>query len=548
MRRYISLSILSGLLFALSWPAHGIPVLIFFAFVPLMLLEHHLANFSRINNKKTAIFGFSFLSFFIWNICTTWWLFNSKNPDGSHSFLAVAIPTLFNSVAMGLVFLFYHIYKKRIGTYPGLLFLVALWICFEKFHTTWELSWPWLTLGNVFAGWHQWVQWYDTTGVFGGSLWILSVNVFTYYAYRLFQVTRKRSLLIKNIIIFLGMLLLPLGISLIKYQQLKLTPSSRVNVVLLQPDLDPYTEKYNRDSLTIVHGLLDIAKKHAQGKVDFFIAPETAVPGYGSISERGFNDSEILNEVNDFTKAYPQSTFLTGASTHKIYPHAANTSHTAYFIENPGVWVDSYNTALQIIPNQTIQTYHKGRLVPGVELFPYINILKPLLGNAMFNFGGTIASLGSDPERKVFSNPFNTVKIAPIICYESIYGEYVTEYLKKGANLLAIMTNDSWWGNSPGYRQLLVLAKLRAIETRREVVRAANSGVSAHINARGDIIESLPYGAQGAIQIRAQVFEGETPYVKYGDVIYRIALFVFGFLFIYFWSQIYLSRKNKVKK
>lgn len=210
--------------------------------------------------------------------------------------------------------------------------------------------------------------------------------------------------------------------------------------------------------------------------------------------------------------------------------------------------MDSYNTALQIVPGQKIETYHKGKLVPGVESFPYITVLKPLLGEAMLNFGGTIASLGSDKERKVFSNPYNMAKVAPIICYESVYGEYVTEYVKNGANLLAIVTNDSWWGYSPGHRQLLALAKLRAIETRKEVVRAANSGTSAHINVRGDVVENLPYGAQGAIQVTAGIFEGETPYVKYGDVIYRIALFVFGFLFIYFWSQIYLSSKNKVKK
>ncbi|OPC32738.1 apolipoprotein N-acyltransferase [Elizabethkingia miricola] len=548
MLKYLSLSVLSGLLFAISWPAHGIPVFIFIAFVPLMLLEHHLTNFSTVKRKKLAVFGFSFLSFFIWNILTTWWLFNSLMPDGSHSIIAVAVPTLLNSTMMSLVFLFYHVYKKRIGTYLGLVFFVALWICFEKLHTSWELSWPWLTLGNAFAGWHQWVQWYDTTGVFGGSLWILTANVAAYYTYRLFQVTRKRKELIKNTTIFLAIILIPLSLSLVKYNQIKLTSDKTVNAVLLQPELDPYAEKYSKDSITIVNELLDIAKKNTKGKVDFFIAPETAIPGSGGLSENGFAYSHVLNSIQDFTKQYPQSVFLTGASTYKVYSSEEKASETAYLVGNVGVWVDSYNTALQIVPGQKIETYHKGKLVPGVESFPYITVLKPLLGEAMLNFGGTIASLGSDKERKVFSNPYNTAKVAPIICYESVYGEYVTEYVKNGANLLAIMTNDSWWGYSPGHRQLLALAKLRAIETRKEVVRAANSGTSAHINVRGDVVESLPYGAQGAIQVKVGIFEGETPYVKYGDVIYRIALFVFGFLFIYFWSQIYLSSKNKVKK
>src|SRR5690606_35175298 len=105
-------------------------------------------------------------------------------------------------------------------------------------------------------------------------------------------------------------------------------------------------------------------------------------------------------------------------------------------------WVEGYNTGVQIIPGHEVEAYHKGKLVPGVEIFPYITILKPVLGDAMLNLGGTIASLGSDEERKVFSNPFNNGKMAPIICYESIYGEFTTEYVKKGANFLAIMTND----------------------------------------------------------------------------------------------------------
>ena len=161
---------------------------------------------------------------------------------------------------------------------------------------------------------------------------------------------------------------------------------------------------------------------------------------------------------------------------------------------NPALWVESYNSAVQIVPNQKVIVYHKGKLVPGVEIFPYMSVLKPILGDAMLNLGGTVASLGTDKERAAFSNPFNKGKIAPIICYESIYGEFVTDYVKKGANFFAIMTNDSWWGVSEGHKQLLSYAKLRAIETRREIARAANSGISAHINAKGEIVEDTFYG------------------------------------------------------
>lgn len=87
-------------------------------------------------------------------------------------------------------------------------------------------------------------------------------------------------------------------------------------------------------------------------KVDFFIAPETAIPGSGGLSENGFAYSHVLNSIQDFTKQYPQSVFLTGASTYKVYSSEEKASETAYLVGNVGVWVDSYNTALQIVQDK----------------------------------------------------------------------------------------------------------------------------------------------------------------------------------------------------
>lgn len=162
-----------------------------------------------------------------------------------------------------------------------------------------------------------------------------------------------------------------------------------------------------------------------------------------------------------------------------------------------------------------------------------MSYLKPLLGDAMINLGGTVASLGIDKERVAFSNPYNKGKMAPIICYESIYGEFVTDYVKKGANFFAIMTNDSWWGVTEGHRQLLSYARMRSIETRREIARAANSGISAHINALGEIEEDTLYGDKTALFAKIKLYDGETFYARTGDFISRICMFAFGFLLFY---------------
>lgn len=544
MKNKFLLSILTGLMLALAWPLRGIPVLAFFGLIPLLFVEQQIANSNK-RRKGLRVFGYSYLAFAIWNIGTIWWLYNSLNPDGSHSLVAVAVPVFLDSLLTSLVVLFYHLFKRKMGLIRGMLMFATLWICYEKLHTTWQLSFPWLTLGNAFAGWHQWIQWYDITGVFGGSAWILTTNLVGFWGLNLYLATKDRKILLKYAGILVLIIGIPLAISLIKYYTVPLNSKENVTAVLLQPDMDPYDQKFQTDSIKTTQDLIGLAQAHSKGKVDFYMAPETAIPGQGSLSETGFQNSTVIQMLRDFTKVHPGSTFITGAATYRVYLNPNEKTKTAYYIPAQNLWVDNFNAALEINPSGKIQTYHKGKLVPGVESFPYMNLLKPLLGNAMLDMGGTFGSLGSDSIRKVFVNPFNNAKVAPIICYESAYGHYVTRYVKNGANLLAILTNDSWWGRSPGHRQLLAWAKLRAIETRKDVVRAANSGTSAHINRRGDIVKELSYGKKGAIEVKAGIFTGETFYVKHGDYIYNIALYAFLILFVTYLTKLFRTRKIK---
>lgn len=531
--KYVLLTLISAMLLSVSWPTYGVPFFIFFALVPLLMMEHGVSKFSDYKRKSWIIFGLSYLCFVIWNIVTTGWLYGSKNPDGSHSLMAVVFPVLVNSLLYSLVFQCYHWHKNAQGTYWGLGFFIAIWMSFEKFHLGWELTWPWLNLGNVFSDYPKLIQWYDTLGATGGSFWILLINVLIFYTVRTWEAGRKRKDLIKNSSIIAALIAIPMIISVIRYNSFNEKPSGQVNVLMLQPDLDPYAEKYSKDSLTIEQDLLALAEKNSTTKIDYYIAPETALPGRGSISETGIEKSLLLNNVKDFLSKHPGSVFATGISSHRLYFNPATLPKEAYEI-NPGVWVTSYNTAIQLDPQQKTQIYHKGKLVPGVEIFPYMSVLKPILGDAMLNLGGTVASLGTDKERIAFSNPYNKGKLAPIICYESIYGEFVTDYVKKGANFLAIMTNDSWWGVTEGHKQLLSYAKLRAIETRREIARAANSGISAHINAKGEVVEDTFYGDQTALFAKINLYDGMTFYSRAGDLLSRFSMFALGFLLFYY--------------
>jgi apolipoprotein N-acyltransferase len=137
-----------------------------------------------------------------------------------------------------------------------------------------------------------------------------------------------------------------------------------------------------------------------------------------------------------------------------------------------------------------------------------------------------------DRERTVFTRPADSLKIAPVICYESVFGSYVTQYIRKGANLIFVITNDGWWGNTPGHRQHFTFSQLRAIETRRSIARSANTGISAFIDQRGDVFQKTKYWEPAVIRQVINANNKITFYVKYGDYIARLSAFVAVFLLL----------------
>jgi len=163
---------------------------------------------------------------------------------------------------------------------------------------------------------------------------------------------------------------------------------------------------------------------------------------------------------------------------------------------------------------------------------PFGAILKPLESFAL-DLGGTTGSLGSQEESSVFSSEFTEIKTAPVICYESVYGDYVASYVRKGANLIFVITNDGWWDNTPGYKQHMAYSRLRAIETRRSIARAANTGISCFINQRGDVLQTTGWWKATAIKGILNANDEMTVFAKAGNYIGRLASFLALGLIIY---------------
>ncbi len=176
MKKYylILLSLLSGIFFSLAWPVGGFPGLLFIALAPMIFIEDHILNNNQ-NFHRFSVFTYTFPGFAVWNALTTYWIYNSTPFGGIAA-------VLFNAFLMAIVFQIWHWIRKYIKSPHSLFTLIFIWIGFEYLHHNWDLNWPWMSLGNGFATYYKWVQWYEYTGVFGGTFWILIVNLFIFLA------------------------------------------------------------------------------------------------------------------------------------------------------------------------------------------------------------------------------------------------------------------------------------------------------------------------------------------------------------------------------
>ena len=517
----IALSILSGLFLATAWPPSSYTWFVFFAWLPLLWIAEK-------TTKKSSFYWYSFIAIFTWNALTTWWLWNSTDVG---SILAIAA----NSLIMSLPWLGYFLFKQKMDNRIGTIALIAFCMLFEYIHLNWQLSWPWLSLGNVFAGKTEWIQWYEYTGIGGGTLWILLVNILLFQLIKSFK---QFTVLIK--IFGVVIVVIVIGVPMIISSLLAINFTKGVkenNVVIVQPNIDPYQKFESISVAAQLEILIGLSEKEIDSTTQIVVWPETALSATVPINE--IEKTPIYEPVFTFLQKHPNLTLVTGVETYKV---VGNEKNTEYARKSPqGFYYESYNAAIALKANTPSQFYIKSKLVPGVETLPsFLNILAPVFEQ----FGGTTGGYAKDVTSRNFV--VNNFQVAPVICYESIYGEYVASYVKKGANLITIITNDGWWGNTPGHKQHLAYAKLRAIETRRWVARSANTGISAVINEYGKIVNSKPWNAPAVIKYNIPQKSMLTFYVKHGDYLYQIFSLI-GVLFL-LWNWVLMFQKKFFKK
>ena len=511
-RIYIALTLAFTVLMSLPWLVPHTGWLALAGLLPLLILER-LAT----QNKVKHFWWWHYGTFVLWNTVTTWWVGEATVGGAIFAILA-------NSLQMSVVFGSFRWVKRRTAGVLPYLYLAAAWIAWERFYlTSAQISWPWLVLGNAFADTTGLVQWYSVLGTLGGSLWVWVSNLSLFGIMVALSDGRMARWNGKaRVAAFAGTVIALFGpmvwSACIPFEE----QGPELKVVIGQPNLDPY-EKF--ESLTQAQQnqrfiqQLEKAEWPADNTPVLVLAPET-------FTSHVFTNDIPLDETfltfQKFLRKHPSARIVYGASTYD-----RTVSHTAPDLrsydmgirpDGRHLWYTAHNSAILTDSSGQHPVYHKSKLVVGVELTPYPRFFMPLEKL----LGGNL--MGKDVQQKEVSCLDD---IGTAICYESVYGEYCTGYVRKGAQLLTVITNDAWWGNTPGYRQHFSYSRLRAIETRRWVARCGNTGISAIIDPRGRVMARTPWWEEAVLEGSVQLLTARSPFVRYGDMTGRLCVFLF---------------------
>ncbi|WP_372645738.1 apolipoprotein N-acyltransferase, partial [Ancylomarina sp.] len=493
---------------AMPWAYSLFFFTIFFAYLPLLILEEK----SHKQDNPYWLFNYSFLAFLVWNTLSYWWVAEAQLVG---SILIIII----NSAIQATVFWLISITRKQLKISILFPFLI-IGLGFEYFHTQWDLAWPWLNLGNAFAAQPKLVQWYEYTGVRGGSLWLILINI------ALFALFRKRN--IRNLTGALLLFMIPISSSLFLYKQTEISVSSK-SCSLIQPNLDPYTEKFDsKNEEKHLKAFFEIADSILQKEeCDFLLGPETMI--LQGINEATPTESKAFNKLLKLQKAYPKTDFFLGV--HSYHKLADRIPAGSRYNTEKDYYYEAFNSALFLDQTNKLNFYHKTKLVPLFERMPFVQYLS-FLGKYSLELGGYNGTYSNRNTVDTFTTSDST-ELIPIVCFESVFGDYCAQRVNGVPGFFCMITNDGWWKNSLGYKYHFDFSRLRAIENRREIVRVANNGISAIINSKGEIVKQTKWWTKDILRGDIKLFSRKTFYSTHGDYLGRTAAF-FAILLLIF--------------
>lgn len=529
------LLILSGALLGLSFPPSPIPFLLFAGLVPYFFVIEKKDKLIDIN-RATYLMGL------IFSILSLYWVSGIFVMKDNFLLIAGTLLLFVNPVFFLIPSSLFFITKKMFGNKIAFILFPFYWLSYEYLYMITDLKFPWLCLSNGLPKFSLFIQSADIIGAFGLSFLVVVINLLFFFNVKKYFYSKKFSVIGISFLLFVIIVPIVYGIIVTKNFVEK---KEKIKVGLIQPNLDPY-EKWangNLESLTISY--LKLSQQAVNNDAKIIIWPETALPVYLLAG----NYSSSVDSIRNFVKK--NNVFiLTGMPDLNYFNSKEKSPDDAKFSAAGDFYYTTYNSILLFSPNDySMQKYGKMKLVPFGEKVPFVETI-PILGK-WIKWGVGISSWNEGKDTTVFKfqiskntipdflpnkNNLTEINVAGLVCYESIFPDYAAAFSQKGSNFIAVVTNDSWYGNSSGPYQHKEIGVLRAIENRKYLLRAANGGISCFINPLGETIsESKMYEQNflvGNISLEDQkTFYAENP-LLIPVISVAVSIWIFGFYWI----------------
>lgn len=502
-KKELLLLVLSGLILGISFPPFPFPftLWIFFGLVPYLYVLNNRTGLASIS-RATFIFGFVF------SLVTVYWV-GSWQPEADSFLMIAGVALLFTlpcvlMIPSTLLYLTRKIFPKINAIWLFPLF----WVTAEYLLTLTDLKFPWVTLGNGLTKFITFIQAAEFIGEFGFSIVVGFINVLLFFAFINFQKDKKKFY--KNISFGILLFIIFMTYGLIRKNDFKIS-DQKIRMGLIQPNLDPWKKWEGGNLNNLLNQYLELSAESVNKGAKILVWPETAMPAY--VFEGSY--PQLANRIHKFCDS--NNVFLfTGMPDFRYYQNKKNAPGDAKFNKSGNYYYATYNAIMLITPGTTnIQKYGKMQLVPMGEKVPFVEQLK-FLGE-VFKWGVGITGWNVGKDTTVFHlsvNGNDSLKISGLVCYESIFPEFVSAFAKQGAEMFVVVTNDSWYGKSSGPYQHKEFAVLRAIENRKSVVRCANGGISCVINAKGETEVESELFTEDVVVWDVPVEKGDTFYTS----------------------------------
>ncbi|MCX6153510.1 MAG: apolipoprotein N-acyltransferase [Candidatus Kapabacteria bacterium] len=581
------LSILSGGLLAIAFPPSLLFPLAFFAFIPLLWI------FEQENwNKRKYIWVYC--TFFVYHSGMNWWI-GSWQPHADQFLMISSIILAFvHPLFFFVPFFLYFFVKRRFGSVTALWLLPFFWTFNEWTRTLSDLAYPWLAIGYTQAYNKLWIQFIDITGIWGASFLIVLFNIILMiillksgkhspvipahaeihsgensvilahtgiHSDKNFVIPTHAGIPflvntvnagnnnIKNpisiyfnrqtyhlIISLLLIIIIPLLYSYYPRSKYQAPDGKLVHFAVIQPNINPW-DKWERsinEQINLQMRLEDsLIQAIAPFKPDFGLWSETSLHYIG----RSFNVDHNLSFIQQWVNSN-KVPLISGFADFKLTYNKDSLSLTAKPFDPSGaVWYDAFNSSILIPIDSSAQAkyqiYHKMRLTPFSEQLPFKEVLS--FARKWMEWGVGISSWAIGKEQFCLKAPVrgDTVSIGTIICIESIFPSFCAGFVRSGAQVLTVITNDAWYDNTPGPEQHYQIACMRAIENRRYIVRCGNSGISGVISPLGETLSQATAQKKIAYLGSARTMDGQTFFVRFGDWLPHFSLILTILVLIY---------------